>query len=204
MFGRKQKQETGHQTGSMTAANKTDKSAKTTEEKTMKTETTENYAAAVEKELKEMEINFQADRRETETVYTMMSSADNAPGLNLHVVIGDNGDSKLRCYLVHDVPKARRLNVMEVLNRLNSRYRYLTLSIDEDGDVCAAYDFDLYGTAENGSNEVMAMIALFLRIADKCYPDIMPVIWKAPDDSGDDTLQHVNMHRFDAEGDNNE
>jgi len=145
-----------------------------------------DYGEIVKIILKEADWNFSAKELEDATAFKLPMSAKNCPGLNVNMVIGSAGDVKLRCYLAEDVKESKRLDIIQVLNALNSQYRYVTLSIDDDGDVLAAYDFNLFNDEPDSVRfAIFSTMVLFTKVADKCIPPIMKAIWAGDDDDDD-------------------
>ena len=146
-----------------------------------------DYGEVVKEALENKEWRFQARKIEDKTIFAIPMSAKNCPGLNIRLEISESGDSKIRCYVAEDAPKSVRFPLLEVIDVLNNRYRYLTLSIDSDGDILAAYDFIMFGTDKKViEKHAITMILLLSDIIDKCIPPIMKVIWSAEKDDEDD------------------
>lgn len=138
-----------------------------------------NYAHVFKNKLKEMGFHFSTYSSDNETIFGVPMPADNAPGIQVKLMIDEQGDSKIRCYLASDVDSSRQSAVMTVLNSLNERYRFTCLSLDDDGDICASYDFILVGDDEAISEHLTSILFLFTDICDKCIPPIMQTIWKS-------------------------
>lgn len=142
-----------------------------------------DYGEVVKEALENKGWRFQARTVEDKTIFAIPMSAKNCPGLNIRVEISKSGDSKIRCYIAEDTPNSVYHQLLDVVNSLNSRYRYLTLSVDDDGDVLAAYDFIMFDTdPEVIDKHTGTMILLLSDIIDKCIPPIMKVIWSAEED----------------------
>lgn len=156
------------------------------------------YADVFEKALSEHNFEFLRKEKGDEVVFLLPMHADNAPGLNVRMIIDSNGDSKFRCYIAEDVPEKKWSTIMKVCNRLNSNYRYISLSIDEDGDVCSAYDFAIFGNDEVIAEHAITMLGLCSHITDKCIPDIMKSLWI--EDSGENGQPVVRLSPFQVEG----
>lgn len=145
-----------------------------------------DYAQIIEDAFKENGWNFSTRKRDDSTVFSLPMSAKNCPGLNIRLEIDEDGDCKIRCYLADDTPKDKHNELIEMLNGLNNRYRYVTLSLDSDGDILAAYDFQIVtDEPELIDKQVGGMVVLLARIMDKCIPPIMKIIW-ADDDEDED------------------
>lgn len=148
-------------------------------------ETRLNYAEIIEKSFADNDWNFTAKRIDDEIFFSLPLGAKNLPGLDVKLIVDVDGDCKIRCYLAKSVDDRKRDEMLETLNALNARYRYVTLSLDSDNDVLASYDFRIFGDAETADRQVGAMIFIVSRIMDKCVPKIMRIIWNSDDDDED-------------------
>lgn len=145
-----------------------------------------NYGELVEEIFESNDWNFTAKRKDDDTFFAIPWSAKNLPGLDVKLIVSDDGDCKIRCYLAREVPDSKRPAMLAVLNALNNQYRYITLSIDSDGDILAAYDFRLFSDAETTNKQVGMMIFFTTKIMDKCVPKIMKVLWQDDDEDDED------------------
>lgn len=156
---------------------------KNLEEDTDKNVENINYGKIVKQAFEDNGWHFNLKEFEDRTIFALPMSAKNCPGLNVKVDVSNNGDSKIRCFLADDTPKSTHAELLVVLNTLNSRYRYVTLSLDSDGDILAAYDFTIFGKDEETiDRQVTTMVVLLSDIMDKCIPSIMKVIWSSQED----------------------
>ncbi len=160
-----------------------------------------NYAEVLTQELKEHNFSFTSKVRGDETIFTLPMSADNAPGINVKLIVDEDGDCKLRSYLAGHVPEVKRAAILPVINNLHTKYRYICLSIDRDGDVCAAYDFSVYAGTVSVFEQVIAMVFLYSDIADKCIPDIMRAIWAKEEPVKGAGPHTIKTNLFEEEGD---
>ncbi len=139
-----------------------------------------DYGQSVKEAFENVGWRFTTRQLEDSTLFALPMSAKNSPGLNIRIEVSQKGDCKIRCYLAQDTPKSVYNELLEVLNTLNSRYRYVTLSLDSDGDVLAAYDFAIFSQDQNVINRQVSTLAVLLSdIMDKCIPPIMKVVWSA-------------------------
>lgn len=159
------------------------------------------FAEVMTHELKEHNLSFTSKIRGDETVFTLPMSADNAPGINVKLIIDEDGDCKLRSYLASNVPKAKRPAMLSVINDMNAKYRYICLSIDQDGDVCASYDFYVHAGSTSIFAQVISMVFLYTDIADKCIPDIMRTIWAKEEPTKGADPHTIKINLFEEEGD---
>lgn len=159
---------------------------------------TVNYATAIERELNENNFIFRSQRKTDTTVFDVIMPSDKLHLLQIMMIVDDDGDSKLRCYLASGIDLDKVSSVVEEINHLNDRFRFICLSVDEDRDVCAANDFILYGDAETVAHNTITTLVLFADIIDKCVPSLMPIIWK--DSKEKDETVKVKTGLFGSEG----
>lgn len=141
-----------------------------------------NYAEVVEKYFTDNDWNFTFKQIDDEFFFSLPLGAKNLPGLDVKLIVDTDGDCKIRCYLAKGVAENKRVEMLDTLNALNTKYRYVTLSMDSDNDVLASYDFRIFGDEETANRQVGAMIFIVSRIMDKCVPKIMRVIWSGDED----------------------
>lgn len=159
-----------------------------------------NYADIIEENFKEIEFNYLRREKEDEVIFMFPMHADNAPGLNVKLIVDTNGDCKFICYVTENVSHNMRRSVAYACNQLNTKYRYIVWSIDEDGDVCATYDFALFGNEEVIAGYVLSILFLCADVTDKGIPTIMKEIWN---ESGAN-LDKINMQLFQVSDGGNE
>lgn len=146
-----------------------------------------DYPEIVERKFLETGWKFNTKKMDGRTIFSIPMSAKNCPGLHIKLDVADDGDAKIRCYLAENTPESAHEELLEVLNSLNSRYRYITFSLDSDNDILAAYDFTIFGDDEDMiERHAGTMVMLTSDIMDKCLPKIMKVIWSAADDDDDE------------------
>ena len=142
-----------------------------------------DYPQVLEDIFTERDLHFDVKHVDEKTIFRLPMSAKNCPGLNVHLNISGHGDAQIRCYLAENVKDYQRDTLMEVINFLNGRYRYVTLSIDSDGDILATYDFTFFSTDEDIiTRQALTMLYLVSDIMDKCIPKIMKAIWSTQKD----------------------
>lgn len=157
-----------------------------------------DYAAAIEKELNDMPFIFMSRKVEDETRFEVLMPSERLQVLRVKMIVDEDGDIKLRCYLANDVDACKTTALQEKMNQLNSRYRFICLSLDEDRDLCSAYDFILFGDEESAVKQAITTLMLFSDITDKCVPELLPLTWK--NDEGNDRPANVKTNLFQNEG----
>ena len=141
-----------------------------------------DYSEVIEKFFEENDCNFEVNELpDGDKMYTLPFSAKNLPSINLKVIIAPNDTCKILTYLANEVPDSKRAAMLEVLKKLNMKYRYLKLVLDSDNDVVASYDFSFYGDEEAAVTAIEEIIFLVKSSIDESVPKIMQLIWADED-----------------------
>lgn len=141
-----------------------------------------NYAEVAENFFEQNDWNFEVKELPNgDKMFTLPFSAKNLPGINLKVIVAPNNTCKILTYLANEVPDSKRAAMLEVLNKLNMRFRYLKLVLDSDNDVVASYDFSFYGDEEAAVTAIEEIIFLVKSSIDESVPKIMQLIWADED-----------------------
>ncbi len=75
------------------------------------------------------------------------------------------------------VPEEKRADVMEVLNHLNTRFRFVRFYITNAGTITLAYDL-AQSTPTDALGEMCREIFIrFSQICDEAYPEVMKALW---------------------------
>ncbi|MBP3872004.1 MAG: YbjN domain-containing protein [Faecalicoccus sp.] len=166
-------------------------------------ENTINYVDLTEKALQREGLEFEKTTLYSKTKFNVSLRAYNVPGLFVSLVVDNNdGDVMYRSYLTFDVEKHKQSDIIMECNKLNSEYRFLKMYLDDDGDLCAAYDFVLYEADEDTLIEkIVELFFLCLRITDKCTPHLMKPIWEQNEDSHNETKMKI--FKYDPQGETN-
>lgn len=88
----------------------------------------------------------------------------------------DDSDVKVRLFSLLRVPTEKQSAVLEQLNILNNRYRFVRFFLDNDNDVNIAYDFTVSTSSDCLGASCFEMLRRFVDIADEAYPEIMKAL----------------------------
>ena len=106
-------------------------------------------------------------------------SIDNGPNVQCKFIsTDDDNDVAVRLYgLISGITDSNRGKILEVINKCNNSYRFVTFLIDSDGDVNIQYDFPV--TATDDAIGVMSceIFARIMNIVEECYPLFMKALW---------------------------
>lgn len=102
------------------------------------------------------------------------SSADNMHSISIQFFFSDN-DVGIRVFSIATVPENKREAVLNELNEITCKYRWVNFSIDKDNEVIAAIDAIIdYDSAAEVCYELMFKM---YNIVDDMYPKIMKQLW---------------------------
>ena len=138
------------------------------------------YAKIIERKFNENNFGFTMKELEQSTIFSFPMPAKNAPGINLKIKVGKKyGHVKIFTYISSNIDHSKRQAVLELINALHNRFRYVTFSIEEDDSLCASYEFELFGEDEDViEKQVIKTIFIVNEIIDLCIPEIMMNIWE--------------------------
>ncbi len=142
-----------------------------------------NYCETVQKILTENNFKYNVKDTEKGVILTFGVSSKSLPCINYTLSVSKDGDTKLRSYVASKVDETKMGEMLELLNGLNTRFRFIVFNLDEDNDVCVTYDFALYGDEKTTSELVLDAIYIVSRIIDQSAPDIMQLNWKKDEDN---------------------
>ena len=138
-----------------------------------------DYQELVEEILTENDWIFDIRREKEFTSFSFPMNAKNIPNLKVLFIVDSGGDCKIRNYIVRNITEEKRPRILAVINDLNKNFRYITLSLDEDGDISASYDFVIFSKNKNEiDKQVGTMVYITSEIMDKCFQKIMKVLWE--------------------------
>lgn len=84
-------------------------------------------------------------------------------------------DVSMRVFALANYPQDRRKNGYRILNDIQSRYRYIRLTLDKDGDVNLEYDIP--ECSRDIGVIAFEMLLRIMKIVDEIYPEIMRSVW---------------------------
>ena len=87
----------------------------------------------------------------------------------------DDADTSVRVFSLVSVEDSHRASVMEALNTLNNKYRYIKFVLDDDNDVNLEYDYPL--NCPNPAASAEELVIRIVKMVDDSYPEIMRAIW---------------------------
>jgi hypothetical protein len=79
--------------------------------------------------------------------------------------------------LVSNTPKEKRTRVMEACNALNHRFRYMSFTLDDDGDVIGAYDFPVCTPDESIGEMALEIFGKAMHILNSGYSIFMKALY---------------------------
>lgn len=158
-----------------------------------------NLVQIVTRGLEEMDCTFSSRVWGDETVFDLPMAMDNTPGIHVKLIIDKNGDCKLRSYPASGVPMRKRRAMLRLVNELNLRFRYICLTLDDDGDICASYDFPYFEGSNLTFEKILATVWLYVEILDKCMPELMRTLWSETKPATPEAPRTIRFSLFDED-----
>lgn len=115
---------------------------------------------------------------ESENAVSVSYSADNLDTIKTVVFFDKDGDNDVHfwCPITGTVPDNRKLDMLDLCNQLNKKYRWLKFYISSDRKDVEA-DSDEYVDVDSCGEECMSHVKRFVGIVDEVYPQMMKVLW---------------------------
>ena len=138
------------------------------------------YAAtkAIEATLKAKDVKFTIDENDKLSIVRISVGADNLSYKISFASSDDDSDVAVRAVsIVRNVPDNKRAAVLEAINEANRRFRYFKFTLDEDGDVNAAFDIPVNTPMSSVGDIARELLIRSMDIFDKVYPNLMKAMW---------------------------
>lgn len=135
------------------------------------------YAEAISRKLAADNWFFDRVDSEDETMFMIPMGIDNSPGLLIRIFAEYSGSVKIRSRLLKNTAKDKRKELINALNSINTRFRFICFSIDNDGDIFATYDFNSSGEPDEVADITFKMFGLFTNIVNEAFPIIAKALW---------------------------
>lgn len=87
----------------------------------------------------------------------------------------DTNDVAVRIPVLATAPEEKFLDILELINTLNLRFRYIKLALSPKYDVILSCDVPL--RTSNVGDVCLELFARLMQIVDELYPEIMKLIW---------------------------
>ena len=136
--------------------------------------------SSIEKVLSAAEIHFRKHENK-EVGHQLIEAPMEVPGLPVlrvqFIAVGGGREVGMRLFsLVYRVPRIRHQKMLEALNTLNLKYRFLRFYLDDDGDVCVAYDFPRRFDDASIGEAAFEILIRTVDIVSKAYPTLMEAL----------------------------
>ncbi|MBQ9082308.1 MAG: YbjN domain-containing protein [Clostridia bacterium] len=136
-----------------------------------------HYGDTLAKELKAHKIRFLRENRKDTTIFTLPVEMDNVSTIHVKLIVdNEDGESCIRYSPAYLVPEKLRPAMFMTLNDCNRCYRYVCLSLNDEGSICADHDFTLYEGAKSLYVQAMCKVFRFADSLDCCLPEILQIL----------------------------
>lgn len=124
----------------------------------------------------ENNIHCQVAERGQYSVVQAGFNGKNIRGMTVHFIsVNDANDVAVRILGIATVHEERRAAVMEMLNDLNIKYRFVKFVLAKDGGL--SMECDVPVKVPNVGEVCMELLLRVIQIADEVYPEIMRAVW---------------------------
>ena len=136
--------------------------------------------SCIEKVFSEAGIHFKKYEHK-EVDHQIIETPMEVPGLPVlrvqYIAVGGGREVGMRLFsLVCRVLKIRHQKMLEALNTLNLKYRFLRFYLDDDGNVCVAYDFPRRFDDASIGEAAFEILIRTVDIVSKAYPTLMEAL----------------------------
>lgn len=123
--------------------------------------------------LRQKEIKFDARAIDKGKDWVMVRfTGKNCPAITVQFFFDADGESvSVKSFCICKAPPETRALMLEAVNVLNVKYRWLSFYIDGDEDVCCNADSLL--NAETSATVCFNLLVRFITIVDEAYPVLM-------------------------------
>ena len=113
---------------------------------------------------------------ETRSAVWLSFGIDNGGSYRIKFVsTDDDNDVAVRIFGLISVNDEQKPAILNAINELNAKYRFIKICCDEDGDVNVEYDFPTdCSHPEDSAKEILIR---FVRFVDEAYPILMRALW---------------------------
>lgn len=116
------------------------------------------------------------DETENTSAVWLQFGIKNGGSYRIRFISTDNdNDVAVRIFSLLSVEDDKRPQVLQALNTLNRRFRFVKFTLDDDGDVNVEYDFPV--SAGNLAAASKELVVRIVSIVDKAYPELMKAMW---------------------------
>ena len=130
------------------------------------------------RELQSKDIKFDSKEIDGGKDWVMVRfTGKNCPTITTQFFFDADGESvSAKCFTICQVPKDKRNAMLDAVNTMNVKYRWLSFYIDGDEEVTCNADSVL--NAETSAEVCFNLLVRFITIVDEAYPELMKALWK--------------------------
>ena len=166
-----------------------------------------DYGDVAEKILRKRNYRFlNSKMKEGGQLFGFTMQMEAVPSIRCSMHVSSLGSVKIWTIISRNIPSHKRQALLNTLNDISARLRFIRLCLDSDNDICASYDMSLFGNEETAEEQLMFILFVFTHSLDECLPEILPILWQktvstvdAPEDAPREIAMDVDTELFASE-----
>lgn len=157
------------------------------------------HSEALNKLLEEKHYEFTLSERDDRIVYYIMMSLGRKEKDKVTFCLYDSGAVYIYRYMSYGVADHKRPGVLEAINKLNDTYRYICISIDDDGDIVAGCNFFMCEDDDSAMEITIQYLEFFENIYTSCYQPVIDAVRQNSQNEKEEQPAHFKLDLFGGE-----
>ena len=153
-----------------------------------------DFNEVLEKVLKGKKLSYTTKDGDKYKIHTIpLRLSKSCTDIRLKMRISSSGDAKIWSYVFSGVSQRRRNQVLEAMNSGMASYRFISFYVDSENDLCAGYDFEVFGDEIDASRHIKVIYEMFVDVLDKCMIDINKAVWSDEPEEEETEILRLNL-----------
>ena len=157
------------------------------------------HSEALAKLLEQKHYEFTMKERDDRMVYYIMMPLGKKGKEKVTLCLYEDGIVYIYKYMAYGVPDYKRQSVLEAINELNDQYRFISISLDKDGDVVAGYNYFMCEDDASAMETTTLYFDFFESIYESCYQPVIDAIEHSKQDEKEELPTQFKLDLFGGE-----
>jgi len=142
-----------------------------------------NATRLLDEEFKTHNLKYSIREKEEIQIIDVPFGIQNGPSVIIHYITSDQrNDLSIQITdLAHNVPDEKRIRMLETINTLKKKYRFIKFTLDSDNDLDVKADFPSTTSDESLGPMAFEMFVRIMRIMGDAYPKIARTLYSLED-----------------------